>query len=29
MGIHGIGGAIGNFSVPLAVTFLITAVDVA
>ena len=26
MGIHGIGGAIGNFSVPLVVTFLITAV---
>ncbi|MBV7337315.1 MFS transporter [Chloroflexi bacterium TSY] len=27
MGIHGIGGAIGNFSVPLVVTFLITSVD--
>ena len=27
MGIHGIGGAIGNFSVPLVVTFLITVVD--
>ena len=26
MGIHGIGGAIGNFSVPLVVTFLVTAV---
>ncbi|MEM7134716.1 MAG: MFS transporter [Chloroflexota bacterium] len=26
MGIHGIGGAIGNFSVPLVVTYLITAV---
>ena len=26
MGIHGIGGAIGNFSVPLLVTFLITTV---
>ncbi|MEM7033511.1 MAG: MFS transporter [Chloroflexota bacterium] len=27
MGLHGIGGAIGNFSVPLVVTFLITTVD--
>ena len=27
MGIHGIGGAIGNFSVPVVVTFLITAVS--
>ena len=26
MGIHGIGGAIGNFSVPLIVTFLITTI---
>ena len=27
MGIHGIGGAIGNFSVPVVVTFLVTAVS--